>query len=179
MTKEEIRKEKLKKRSKLSAFEVLDKSNTIAEKIKKLDEFRKAKTILFYYPHNNEVDLRTLITQALEDKNVCLPYVEKESMTMTARSISNIDGLEVGRYGILSPKAESEIVKCENIDFIVVPLVAYDKNLNRIGYGGGYYDKYLKNCQKPFKCGVAFSCQRTDMIKKEKHDVLLDIIVTE
>jgi 5-formyltetrahydrofolate cyclo-ligase len=85
----------------------------------------------------------------------------------------------MGKYGIMSAPDGARVVEPHDIDMVIVPLVAFDENRNRIGYGGGYYDTYLKSCKKAFKCGAAYEIQKHKKIVPEEHDLLLDLIVTE
>ena len=91
---------------------------------------------------------------------------------------STKDALEINKYGI--PEPISEVVKFPNI--LLVPLVAFDKDRNRIGYGGGFYDRYIKKISKIKKCltiGLAFSHQKVNKIQTENFDMKLDLIFTE
>ncbi len=91
---------------------------------------------------------------------------------------STEDPLEINRYGI--PEPTSTEIKYPNI--LLVPLVAFDKNFNRIGYGGGFYDRYInkiKKIKKIITIGLAYSFQKVDKIQINKHDIKLDFIVTE
>ena len=91
---------------------------------------------------------------------------------------SKKDPLEINKYGI--PEPTSNKLKYPNI--ILVPLVAYDKNFNRVGYGGGFYDRYIKKMKKIKKIttiGLAFSFQKVKKILVNKYDIKLDFIITE
>ena len=88
------------------------------------------------------------------------------------------DPLKINKYGIAEPISLKKIYP----DIIFVPLVAYDADLNRLGYGGGYYDRYLdkiKNIKKVLKIGLAFSYQKLKKIPINKYDKKLDLIITE
>ena len=88
------------------------------------------------------------------------------------------DPLSINKYGIPEPVSS----KNEYPDILLVPVVAYDKNLNRIGYGGGFYDRYLSKInkrKKTIKIGLAYSFQEVKKISMNKYDVKLDFIVTE
>ena len=91
---------------------------------------------------------------------------------------STKDPLNINKYGIPEPISSKVIYP----DILLVPLVAYDKNFNRIGYGGGFYDRYIKKIKKIKKVvtiGLAYSFQKVEKIPANKHDVKLDFIVTE
>lgn len=179
MNKNEIRKLILRKRESLSQEEVNSSSNIISNKLSGMDEFRSAQTVLFYYPIRNEVNLIELLKKSINQKTICLPFVEKKKRFMTARKISDFDTLKMGKYGIMSAPEGSRIIEPHEIDMVIVPMVVFDKDKNRIGYGGGYYDTYLCECNNAFWCGVAHSVQRYEKIMPDIHDLLLDVIVTE
>ena len=154
-------------------------SDVIVEKISGLSAYKKARTVLFYCPFNNEVEITALIERAFSQKTVCLPRIEPGEGRMTARRVYNLKSVEIDRYDILAPTNDSQIVKPEEIDFIAVPLVAFDEGLHRIGYGGGYYDRFLPKCVNAFTCGVAYSFQKVQRIDAKPHDIRLDAVVTE
>ena len=90
---------------------------------------------------------------------------------------SSQDPLQINKYGIPEPASGKKIVP----NILLVPLVAFDKNCNRIGYGGGFYDRYIKKIKKIKKIitiGLAYSFQRINQIPADKYDVKLDFIVT-
>ena len=169
----------LEKRLSLSTEEISSASRTIIEKIGGLRSFKSAETVLFYCPFRNEVNITGLIEKSFADKTVCLPRIENKAGRMTARKVLSLNDLAVSEYGISSPPEDSQTVNPGEIDFVVVPLVAYDESLHRVGYGGGYYDRYLPKCINAVKCGAAYSFQKTDKIAAGPYDIQLDIIVTE
>jgi len=133
-----------------------------------------------YHPSDSEVDIMKFLEKALEKKfKIALPVVKNEKNICFYSWILN-EPLYVSRYGILEPKKK----KKETIpDLIMVPLVAFDKYLNRIGYGKGYYDRSLKKIRKIKKkaiyLGIAYSFQRCKLIPVSQHDFKLDYIFTE
>ena len=130
-----------------------------------------------YYSYNYEID-PSKILKFFEKNNytISLPKIKKKSQ-MDFYHWSPKDALEINEYGI--PEPTSDIVKYPNILF--VPLVAFDKHNNRIGYGGGFYDRYIKKLRKKKKIitiGLAYSFQKVKKITVKEHDVQLDYIVT-
>ena len=87
--------------------------------------------------------------------------------------------MKEGAYRIMEPDDNCDKLQHENIDIVIIPLVAFDNSGTRLGYGGGYYDRLLKNMQKTKKIGIAFSLQQLDSIERENHDVKLDMVITE
>ena len=136
------------------------------------------KSIGGYYPSNYEIDDLDIL-DLLEKKNfkVSLPIIKKDNQ-MNFYSWSRNDPLKINKFGIPEPVSS----KIFYPDILLVPLVAYDVNLNRLGYGGGYYDRYIERIEKIkkiIKIGLAFSFQKISSIPINQYDKKLDFIVTE
>ena len=131
-----------------------------------------------YYPCNYEIDdLDTLYFFRNKKVNISLPII-RENNQMDFFEWTNKDPLKINKYGIAEPTLGKKIYP----DIIFVPLVAYDDDLNRLGYGGGFYDRYLEKVSKIkniFKIGLGFSYQEIKKIPINKHDKKLDLIITE
>ena len=184
--KQPLKQEIFKKRKSLSKREVEEKSTAIKEKLFSLNKFKDAKNILFYVSFNNEADTIVLIKELLKNKkenkkNIIVPYVEKNSLILQLSVLNNFNDLEPKTFGILEPK-EDKIKKfdAKKVDLVLVPGIAFDKNGHRIGYGYGYYDRFLEKLNKnTTKIGLCYDFQLIDKIPKEKHDIPMDIVVTE
>ncbi len=163
----------------MSNTDVEHKSTMIINKIYEMIEYKKAQTVMLYYPIRNEVNIKPLIRKATINKRICLPYVEKGIAEMTAREVEGIKYLKKDKFGIKSPDEYAKVIDPNDIDFIVVPMIAFDKNKHRVGYGGGYYDKFLRKCTNAMKCGIAFSFQEVEYINNNEFDIKLDIILSE
>ena len=141
---------------------------------------KKKITIACYYPSDYEVNILDFIKKASKKKfKIGLPVI-KPSGNMTFRSWVFNEPLYVSAFGTLEPlEANKEIIP----DLIMVPLVAFDNKLNRIGYGKGYYDRILKKIsnlkKKKIFLGIAYSFQKCRRIPINKHDFRLDYIFTE
>jgi len=137
----------------------------------------KAKIIGGYYPYNYEVDILQILEKFEQKKFIItLPKIKKNSQ-MNFFQWSTTDPLVINKFGI--PEPISKIAKYP--DVLLVPLVAFDKNLNRIGYGGGFYDRYIKKIRKRKKIliiGFAYSFQKVKNIPTNKYDIKLDFIIT-
>jgi 5-formyltetrahydrofolate cyclo-ligase len=136
------------------------------------------KSIGGYYPSNYEIDDLDIL-DLLEKKNfkVSLPIIKKDNQ-MNFHSWSRNDPLKINKFGIPEPVSS----KIFYPDILLVPLVAYDSSLNRLGYGGGYYDRYIEKIdkiKKVTKIGLAFSFQKISSIPITQYDRKLDFIVTE
>ena len=175
--KEKARQGALCVRDGMTGKEIRDYSSIICEKIKVLDEFIKAKTIMAYYTTKSEVDISELF-KVCEDmgKRICLPVVLAKGQ-MEAAIYDKNSKLLADRYGILYPHGSEKVLKSD-IDLVIVPMVAFDEKLNRIGYGGGYYDRFLSGIDV-YKLGVAFSCQQVPDTNRDINDIKMDKIVTE
>ena len=143
----------------------------------KIDKFN-FKSIGGYYPSNYEIDDLDIL-DLLEKKNfkISLPIIKKENQMNFYRWSRN-DPLKINKFGIPEPVSS----KIFYPDILLVPLVAYDVSLNRLGYGGGYYDRYIEKIEKVkkvVKIGLAFSFQKITSIPINQYDKRLDFIVTE
>ena len=139
---------------------------------------KKKPSIAGYYPSNFEVNILDFLSQA-NKKNfkVGLPVIKKDYKIDFKYWIPN-EPLYVNKYGILEPKKQNITFKP---DIILVPLIAFDRNLNRIGYGKGYYDRALKQIsdkKKILTIGIAFSFQEASIIPTNQYDYNLDCILT-
>ncbi len=179
MNKEKLRAEMLKKREELSQEYVRAASSVICTKISKMDEFARAKTVLFYCSVKNEVNVMPLLEESMNDKVVCIPRMESEKGKMTARKTEDANCFIEGKFGILEPPSDSLIINPEEIDFVIVPLVAFDGENNRLGFGGGYYDRYLPKCLNAYKCAAAYSFQKVGLIDVNSFDIKIDAVITE
>ena len=176
MSKKNLRKKILEERKKkYSKFNSINFKN-IFEEIKK---FKKTNILIGgYYPVNYEMDcLKILKELEIRRFKISLPVIKK-NRKMNFHNWSFSAPLKLSKYGIPEPLT-SKIVKP---DIILIPLVAFDKKLFRIGYGGGYYDRYLSKIKKNKKIlsiGLAFSFQEVKKIFPNIYDQKLDIILTE
>ena len=153
--------------------------NIIFKLIKK--NFKNKKIIIGgYYPSNHEVNILNFLEEAFKKNfKISLPVVQSPTVMRFKPWILR-EPLYVNKFGILEPKnSEKEIIP----DLIIVPLVAFDRKLNRIGYGKGYYDRKLKKIKKIKRSaiciGVAYCFQKSKSIPVNKHDFKLDYIFTE
>ena len=130
-----------------------------------LQEFKNAKTVFCYVSAGSEVKTHSFIKEALKTKRVIVPYCTDKNGTMIAVEIKSFDELEEGFFGILSPKNPAEFPKSE-IDFIITPAIAFDEEGYRLGYGKGYYDRFLSDIDT-YKLGV---CKKELFCEKLPHD---------
>ena len=176
MVKKKLRKKILKIRKKInpnsSKIDFIKIFNLIKRQ-KKLN-----KNIGGYFPVNNEIDDLEILKKFEKKKyKICLPVVKKK-FNMDFYNFSFSEPLIVNKYGIPEPKKTNIVYP----DVILVPMVGFDKNLNRLGYGGGYYDRIIEKLMKKkkiLKIGLAFSRQQINNLPISKYDKKMDYIVTE
>ena len=175
MLKSKLRKKILKVRQKLNTKNIQIDFKQIIKILKK--EKISNKIIGGYYPVNFEIDDLALLREFKKNKfNISLPVIKK-NFQMDFYSWLFSEPLKINRYGIPEP----EITNIVYPDVLLIPLLAFDKNLNRLGYGGGYYDRLIKRLSKKkniIKIGLAFSIQEIDKVPINVYDQKLDYIVT-
>jgi 5-formyltetrahydrofolate cyclo-ligase len=170
-----LRKKILKIRKIKNANNIKIDSRKIIQLFHKEKIFKK--NIAGYYPVNYEVDDLDILKK-LEKKNfnLSLPVI-MNGYDMNFYKWSFNDLLEINKYGIPEPQNKTMVYP----DIILVPLVAFDENLNRLGYGGGYYDRLIAKLEKKkniIKIGLALSCQQINRVPTNKYDKKLDYILT-
>ena len=175
MIKTELRMKILKIREKNNKDNIQANFKQIIKILKK--EKITKKSIGGYYPVNFEVSDLELLKQLEKKKfNVSLPVVKK-NFQLDFYKWSFSDLLKINKYGIPEPEAQNIVYP----DILLVPLVAFDKNLNRLGYGGGYYDRLITKLSKKkkiIKIGLALSVQKINKVPINMNDQKLDYIVT-
>jgi len=173
--KSKLRKKILKVREKTNKKNIQIDFNQIIKVLKK--EKINKKIIGGYYPVNFEVDDLVLLRKFENDKfTISLPVIKK-NFQMEFYKWSFFDPLKVNKYGIPEPETKNIVYP----DILLIPLVAFDKNLNRLGYGGGYYDRLIKKLSKKkniIKIGLALSIQKIDKVPINVYDQKLDYILT-
>ena len=176
MDKTELRKKILKIRKLANKNNVKINSNKIF-KILKENNIKK-KLVGGYFPVNYEVDDLDILKKFYKKKyKISLPIIKK-NFEMDFYEWPFNDPLKINQYGIPEPNSNNLLYP----DIILVPLVAFDKNLNRLGYGGGYYDRLIDKLSKKkkiLKIGLALSIQKIKEIPVTKYDKKLDYIVTD
>lgn len=177
MQKNELRQIMLKERICIEPKDALLYSTQITEKLIALDCVKNSKSIMAYYSYKNEPNLLSFIRKCIDlGKCVSLPYIAGEG-EMLAVNFNYDSALKSNVYGIPEPVLTNDSEE-EEPDVIIVPGIAFDMNLNRIGFGGGYYDRFLEN-KRAVKIGACFDCQLVESIETEAYDIPMDIIVTE
>ena len=159
----------------------LEKSSIIQKKLFNMDEFAKASHILFYASTDEEVITTHMITESLKlGKTVGLPYIDSTSSTILPRVIQDFkNDIEIGPYEIKQPRIKPNN-EMSSIDMVIVPGVAFDLEGNRLGRGGGYYDRFLSSLSKQtITVGLAYDVQMFDHLPSlQDHDIPVMHILT-
>ena len=176
MNKSEIRKKILQLRKRNYFKKLSINPNKLLDFLEKIRI--KNKIVGGYYPYNFEIDILQILKK-LEKKNylISLPKVGQNNK-MTFYQWSFKDPLSINTYGIPEPISKKKI----NPEILLIPLVAFDSGLNRLGYGGGFYDRYISSLQKDkriIKIGLGFSFQQINKIPINQFDKKLDYIITD
>lgn len=161
----------------LSLRKTLSPSTLTIDMLNSYREFQDAKTVFCYVSYNGEVETLKLLSDIARIKTLVVPYCVDDAGNMIAVKINSADDLVKGMYGILEPKNLIPFPK-EEIDFVIVPGVAFSKEGYRLGYGKGYYDRFLSDIT-PYKLGV---CKKELFLEKLPHseyDIKMDdVLVT-
>jgi 5-formyltetrahydrofolate cyclo-ligase len=179
--KQEIRKKILMLRNGMTPGEIAAKSGLITRRLIEFRDLREASTLMVFLSFGSEVLTDDLLRWGWEaGKRMVIPLCRPEERGLTPCLLCSFAELKIGHYGIREPKAENiRPVPREEIDAILVPAVAFDRRGYRVGYGGGYYDRFLPEVPRAVRIGAAFSCQIVEEIPADQHDVPVDRIVTE
>lgn len=158
-----------------------DKSYAACKSLLELQEYRDAQVVMLYLPIPCEVDTAEIALHAWQaDKTVLAPKIGPTQKHLLPLEIHSLDdGLTAGQLGILEP-TDGQVWPMEDIDFIIVPALAYDRNGGRLGRGGGFYDRFLAHHEvKAVTCGLGFSEQLVDELPMHTHDYPVQILVTD
>lgn len=172
LSKKELRLQLIHKRKSISFHEVVEKSSNICEQIINHEKYKQAAVIYLYAAVNNEVALDLLAKTAIAH-NKTIAYPKVEGYHMAFYSVTSPDELVNGYRNILEPDIT---YPAPEPDLIIVPGVAFDTKGHRLGYGGGFYDRFLSKT-KVFSIGVSYDFQLLEEIPYDKHDIPLNTII--
>jgi 5-formyltetrahydrofolate cyclo-ligase len=176
LDKKDIRRFYIRRRERLPEEEVRRLSEGIVKNLLSLKELREAKRVLLYCPHRGEPDISYLFDWVLsQKKELVLPKVEGKKLRLL--KVEGKEVLKPGAFCILEPEGGEE-VKPEEIDFSIIPGVAFDLKGYRIGYGKGYYDRLLERLGG-IKAGVCYSFQLLEEVPRDSWDRPVDLVVCE
>lgn len=176
--KKELRRRFLAERAALSATDKQQIDREITRRVLESEAFERAGCVFAYVSTPQEIDTRALLRAALDaGKTVCVPLCGAAGV-MTARRIVSLDALRPGVYGIEEPEADAPEIAPSEIDLAVTPALACDLNGYRLGYGGGYYDRFF--CRtKAVRMALCAGARLVDALPHDALDQKCDWIITE
>jgi len=179
MDKRSIRAALLQQRLALTATQTSLLGHAAQVRVLELSYFRKATTVALYSAVRNEVDTTLLAEAALAaGKSLCFPCVNGEEMHFYP--VNSLDELQEGCFGVCEPQPAEMEVAAAQIDFMLVPGVAFDLSGHRLGYGRGFFDRFLEGAGfYGQRVGLAYDFQVVERLPAEEHDQMVDLLVTE
>ena len=178
MDKDTLRAEIKLKRKNLTKTEIQEKSDKVYNLLFSSGLLESANTVMVYLSAFNEVRTDKIIAKLLATgKRVVAPVTDETAVSITPYYITDISELTKGAYGIFEPP-QAEKAKISDIDAVIVPGIAFDKKGNRMGFGAGYYDRFLADF-KGIKIGICYNFQLLDEICADTHDIPMDYIISE
>jgi len=181
--KKQLRKEIILNRMAQPDDVVAEKSARITENVKSLPKFQQAGLVMFYLDFRKEVATGELIKYCLANgKRVIVPITDTRNTRLIPSELNDYPGdLAEGTWGILEPKPDRvRPVEPVEIDFVIVPGVAFDIKGNRLGYGGGFYDRFLRQTRPDTVfAALAFELQIRENVYPEEHDYPVHYVITE
>ena len=166
-------------RASLDETERKNKSVTICSAISDTPEFTSCDTLLVYYPIKNEVSPLPLAEKALSlGKRVAFPISLKSNLELDFREVLSLNDLSVGAYGIREPSASAQRVTITDKTLCIVPALAFDISGNRLGYGKGYYDRFLQGFAGT-SIGITFNELLCDSLPTQSTDIPVNLIITD
>lgn len=159
-------------KTKRNSLDIDNLSEKIINNLFELDIFQHAQNICTYISFGNEINTQKILN--LKNKNIYVPKIINDKIIMVKYTPND---LSPNKYNILEPNT-NEIYIPQKEDVIIVPALSCDKNFNRLGYGGGFYDKYLKNTNS-VKISLLPNALFSDNLPTEPHDEKVNIIITE
>ncbi|MDD7362554.1 MAG: 5-formyltetrahydrofolate cyclo-ligase [Peptoniphilus sp.] len=178
MKKTSFRNISIERRDAIDPAKRRDASDRIFERLLDLDCYKRATSVFVFVSMGSEVETARWIPHMLEEKSVYVPFVKKGSpMLMT--EIYRLDELEQNRWGILElPEDIARDRTRDEVDLVLTPGLAFDREGYRMGYGGGYYDRFFSDC-RAFKLAVGFHEQLVDAVPKDEYDRSVDAFLSE
>ena len=180
LAKAKWRKHFLVQRATLTPVDIEQRSTVIAVYACALLAFCARRTVMVYLALPQEVQTTRIIAQArVWQKRVAVPVVQGNSL-VAVELPDDPTQLRRGRFGILEPYGTQVVIPPEEVDCIMIPGVAFDYRGGRLGFGKGYYDRFLSQLPATtYRCGLAFSIQVVPYVPQTSHDICMHGIVTE
>jgi 5-formyltetrahydrofolate cyclo-ligase len=165
-------------RSSLSPAEILEKSGRICRNV--MDVLDGTNPLLVYASKPHEVNTRVLIEHFIaQGKTVVVPIIEKDTKTLRLSYLHDPAVLQDSTFNVPEPVGHEIPALPSDVKAVIIPMLAFDKKGNRLGYGSGYYDRFLSSHPHITRIGLAFACQEVEEIPADATDAGMDIIVTD
>lgn len=181
--KDEMRRNILNQRKEIPKEQVEQNSEAVFKNLSDLKEYNDAQNVMLYLAFRNEIITQEIIEDSLnKGKRVFIPVAVPETKELIVSELKSLeDDLEAGNYSILEPKPEAlRPTPPQEIDLVLVPGVAFDKRGYRIGYGGGYYDRFLPKLKKGASTiALAHELQIVDKVEEDEFDYPVQYVITE
>ena len=181
---DELRQRNRKLRAALDEKQLATAADRLSRRLLALDEYRQAKRIAAYFAVNGEIDLSPVIDHALANgKQVFLPNLDRQALRFSP--YFHGQKMRVNKFRLPEPDVgDDEMLSPDELDLVLAPLVVFDAERNRIGMGGGYYDRSFEfrkqaDISKPTLIGVAHEIQKVDKLVPQAWDVRLDMVLTD
>ena len=158
--------------------ERLEKSQRICRYV--IDLIRDGETVMVYSSKELEVNTRSFIGDLLASGNpVIVPIIVKEDVSLRLSYLKDPSVLVPSTFGVPEPIGSEIPARAEEVDTIILPMLGFDRKGGRLGYGAGYYDRFLARNPRIRRIGIAFSCQEAEEIPCDENDIHMNLIVTE
>ena len=165
-------------RSSLTPAQITEMSGRICTSLLMVVQDRDP--LMVYVSKPLEVDTHSLLGFLLENnRRVVVPIIERESKTLRLSAIKDANHLVASTFQVLEPIGNEIPARPEEVKAVIVPMLAYDRRGHRLGYGAGYYDRFLSSHPHLLKIGLAFSCQQVTEVPSDAYDIRMDVIITE
>lgn len=181
---DELRQRNRKQRAELDSTALANAASELAQRLIALPEYQQARRVAAYFAVNGEIGLEPLIENALAaGKQVYLPNLEQQALRFSPYFLQQ--KMRINRFRLPEPDVDDdEMLRPDELDLVLAPLVVFDPAGNRIGMGGGFYDRSFSfrnqpGMEKPLLIGVAHELQRVERIIPQEWDVRLDMVVTD
>lgn len=177
--KKDLRKFFLQKRVDIPMHVLKENSSQLCKNLISLKDFELADTILFFYPTKNEPELFEAMFYALENKkNIAFPISRPDDTSLDFRLVGSLSELKMGTYKIPEPSGSLPVPTITENSLCIAPALAFDKNGFRLGYGKGYYDKFLSSF-KGKSIGLVMDGFLCDSLPIDSNDIPVDILITQ
>lgn len=174
--KKQIRRAIKSHRLSLDPFLARERASYVFAEIENMEQFHSAITVLAFWSLPDEINTHDFVIKWAASKRIVLPVVVGDELEL--RLFSGVENMEQsGGFGIMEPKT-GQLVNPDEIDFAIIPGVAFDRKGNRLGRGKGYYDRTLPLLRRAVKVGIAYEFQIIDSVPVSEHDIPVDLVIS-